>query len=620
MKLAIITLSNFALSYAWQWNEGPFQNRLVGSSFGTPNQDATYDYAVIGGGTGGSAIAARLAEDGTASVALIEAGGFPWEDLGNQTEVPGYTWRFEAFANLSDTNPTVDWDLETAPQQNLGGRSIHYTAAKTFGGGSSLNDMGYHRVTKGTMNLWADLVGDDSYTWSKFLPFYKKSTTYTPIDSVPDESVNFDYHKPGPLQVSYPPHRQPTNPFLSRAFEKLGFGKMLGNNGGLLNGYAYWTYYQDPEAHTRSSAATAYLKQALKHNHGQGLHLYPRTQAQKIVIEGGKTRAVIAQTAGSNYTITASREIILSAGFIHSPQILMLSGIGPASTLRKQGIEVVVDLPGVGSNWQDQPYVFTLLETDAETDSAIITDPARLERARRQYIESRSGPLTSPGFDLVGWEKFPPSYRSRLSPQALALLDSFPSDWPDVEFIGAGLAAGNPADPTNNRLFALVAGLLVHDSVGNISLTSGDIRDPPVLNMNLLTTTTDRELAVAAVRRVLQLADSTGIVTNKLNPTDALIGSDIQLLEWINQNVVFGYHGSSTCKMGKPGDRSAVVDSKARVYGLDGLRVVDASVLPFCVPGHPSATIFALAEKIARDIRCSYQTCSVRGGGDHDEL
>ncbi|KAI0123292.1 hypothetical protein BJ170DRAFT_713436 [Xylariales sp. AK1849] len=621
MRHISIILPGLSLSHALHWDAGhddePIRDHLFGSSFGIPNQNATYDYVVIGCGTAGNTIAARLAEDQDVSVAAIEAGGFPWQDIGNQTEVPAYAWRFAMFTNIGRTNPTVDWDLNTAPQQNLGGRSFHYTAAKTFGGGSSLQAGVYNRVSEGTMNHWADLVGDASYKWSNFLPFYKKSTKYTPNDNIPDETENFEPHG-GPVQISYPPHRQPTNPFISRAFQKLGFKKRSGFNGGLLNGYGYWTVYQDPESHTRSSSATSYLHQALKHT---GLQLYPRTQAQKIMIKDGRASAVVVQTAGLNYTITARKGIILSAGFVHSPQILMVSGIGSASILKELGIEVVADLPGVGQNLQDQPYVFTTFQTDVETDSAVIVNPQRLDRERELYARSRTGPLTSPGTDLVGWEKFSPESRAKMSRQARAVLDSVPEDWPDLEISGVGISAGNPADPTNNSLFSLYGALLVHNTTGNITLSSPEIRDQPILNTNLLVTATDRELTLAGLKRLLEVANATNIVTSIVNPPESVdVESDVQLLDWISQTAVFGYHGSSTCKMGKKEDRMAVVDSKARVYGVEGLRVVDASVLPFCVPGHPSGTIYALAEKIARDILCEEKSCLSKHGSDHDEL
>jgi choline dehydrogenase len=225
----------------------------------------------------------------------------------------------------------------------------------------------------------------------------------------------------------------------------------------------------------------------------------------------------------------------------------MVSGVGPAATLEKYGIEVVSDLPGVGANWQDQPYVFAEVQTNQETGSATIVDPERLEAARSQYNKHKNGPLTSPGLDLVGWEKFSHEYRAGLSNQAKAVIDSFPSDWPDIELITAGLGAGNQADPTNNQLFAFVAALLVHNSVGSINITSGSISDRPILNANMLVTTEDRELMLAAVKRLLELSEAMGIVTEYLSPPTSA-ETDVQLLEWINENVVYGYHGSSTCK------------------------------------------------------------------------
>ncbi|KAH8880922.1 alcohol oxidase [Thozetella sp. PMI_491] len=614
MYSSTLIISSLTIPNALVWVHGHgsdphWGGDVFSSSFGIPNQDATYDYVVIGGGTAGNTIASLLARDKDISIAVVEAGGFAWEDMGNQTVIPAYCWRFEEFFNLNKTNPSVDFDLNTEPQANLGGRQEHYTCPKTFGGGSTLNDMGYHRVTKGTMDYWAQVVGDKSYKWDNFFQFYKKGTHYTPVEGVPDESRNFD-REGGPLDITYAPYRQPQNKIMSRAFEKLGLDRILGFNGGSLNGYGFFTVYQDPKKHTRVSSATSYLLQGLEKT--SGLVAYPRTLAQKILFQNGMASGVIVQTAGQNYTISARKEIIVSAGFIHSPQLLMVSGIGPAATLQKYGIEVVSNLPGVGANWQDQPYVFAAVQTSEQTGSATLLDPARLEKARREYLKDRTGPLSSPGYDIVGWEKLPSKYRAGLSSQAKAVLKTFPADWPDLELITAAIAAGNPQDPTNNQIFAFVAALLVHNSVGSINITSSSISDPPILKANMLTTTEDRELMLVAVKRLLELLDATGIVTGRLNPP-ASVETDVQLLEWINENVVYGYHGSSTCKMGKKGDPMAVVDSKARVFGVQKLRVLDASIIPFCVPGHPTGTIYALSEKIAHDI------LSAKGSTQNDE-
>ncbi|KAH8647721.1 hypothetical protein BX600DRAFT_555193 [Xylariales sp. PMI_506] len=615
LKTACLCLSTVPAgvrSQALDPTRGP---RDLGSSFGVPNQDATYDYVIIGGGTAGNAIASLLAKNADVSVAIIEAGSFTWEDIGNQTQVPAYCWRFEEFSNLSKTNPSVDFDLDTEPQTSLGGREIHYTCAKTFGGGSSINNMLYNRVTKGTMDYWAQLVGDVTYKWDDFFQFYKKSAQYTPVHGVPDESQDFE-HDGGPLQVTYPPYRQPQNKFLSRAFERLGLNKLLGFNGGTLNGYGFVTFYQNPEAHTRGSSVTSYLRQGLKY---AGLSIYPRTVAQKILFDKGRTTGVIVQTSGQNYTISARKEIILSAGFVHSPQLLMVSGVGPRVILQKHGIEVVSDLPGVGANWQDQPWIFAQVQVDQQTDSATVVDPHRLEKAREEYVKDRNGPLTGPGLDLIGWEKFPQECHAGFSSQTKNVIKSFPADWPDLEFIGTGIGAGSSTEPTNNQLFGVVAALLVHNSVGSINITSARISDPPVLKGSLLATTEDREMMLAAAKRLIQLTDAMGIVTDRLNPPVS-VQSDVQLLEWINENVVYGYHGSSTCKMGRKEDPMAVVDSKARVYGVEGLRVVDTSIIPFCMPGPPTGTLYALCEKIAQDILDAVGSAHSGGGHLRDEL
>lgn len=291
---------------------------------------------MVGGGTAGLAIAARLAD--TASVAVIEAGGVYEIENGNQSVVPYYGLIMGVLStSLSyPRQPLVDWDLISVPQTGSGNRRIHYARGKTLGGSSALNTMGYHRGTVGTHKRWADLVGDDSYKWENVLPFFKKSTTFTPPNLAKRVPANatalydptaFDNSLKGPIQISYGNWMDVTTTWLAVALQSIGMPlSKTGFNSGTLSGFGGWTSDEiKPEDATRSSS-DAYLQQAIA-NPNSAITVYTHTQASKILFDSNKNaNGVLVNTAGFEYTISAKKEVILSAGCFHSPQLLMLSG------------------------------------------------------------------------------------------------------------------------------------------------------------------------------------------------------------------------------------------------------------------------------------------------------
>lgn len=312
----------------------PLEDRITkiyGNSFGIPGVNASYDYVVIGGGTAGNTIAARLVQDpANYTVAVIEAGSF-YEILnGNRTQVPGYSYQ-SALSSSSQPVSMIEWDgLTTVPQAGYNGRMIDYVAGQTFGGGSASNYMGYFRPTVGSLDQWADLVGDETWNWDNVYPFFKMSCNFTPpnYDKInPSANISYDpdafIPNAGPLQVSYGNYQYSYGAPLSRGLESLGFSQLAGINSGKLIGYTAATVSVDPRTATRSSSETSFLQSAAENS---SIKIYPNALAKRILFDSDKkaTGVEVQATSLHNFTyqLSASKEVILSAGAVSSTKSL----------------------------------------------------------------------------------------------------------------------------------------------------------------------------------------------------------------------------------------------------------------------------------------------------------
>lgn len=534
---------------------------------------------------------------------MIEAGDFYEFDNANTSQVPGYGSTYLSFDDLTPSPVLVDWDLITEPQVGFNGRQIHYTAGKTLGGSSALNDMIFHRTTKGGYDQWVDKVGDDSYEWDAFLPYLEKSVNFTAPNlakigakaAIPyDPSV---YSSAGaPLHVSYPNYFQPFDPFIQKAFLANGVPSIEGLASGFLDGFAASTFVFDPTTQTRSSSESSFLQSALA---STNLVVYVRTQAQKVLFDAAKrATGVQVEANGALFTLSARKEVIVSAGVFHSPQILMLSGIGLKSALEKFQIPVISDLAGVGQNMWDHVFIFTSHETNLSTNSAVLTDPSLHAQAVDEYLNHQTGPLTGVGGEHVGWSRNSTGLSSSTTDQLAA---NFASDWPYFEYLALATGANPPNEPNANNYVFLTAAIQTILSRGTVTLQSANPVDAPIINPNALTTPAEAEVAVAAIRHLRSFATASGVQLSEYTPGSNYT-TDAEILGWVRDHAVNGYHAACTCAMGRANDSQAVVDSRARVYGVTGLRVVDASAFPILPPGHPMSTIYALAEKIADDI------------------
>ncbi|KAL3471574.1 hypothetical protein BJX99DRAFT_266623 [Aspergillus californicus] len=580
-------------------------------NLGVPGVSWSYDYVVVGGGTSGLAIAARLAENSGITVAVVEAGG-PYE-LDIMSVIPGFAAAANTGTDLSDDSMLIDWNFDALPLTAANNRTLRYARGKCLGGTSARNLMVYHRGTKGSFSQWADITGDSSWEWDSVLPYFEKSCTVTQADmskrnqnaSVVYNEDAFDNSLNGPLQVTWPNFGSPFSTHVEAGLEAIGISSGQDMNSGYLNGSAWAATTIDPKDQTRSSSKTSFLNQLLcKLN----FKLYAHTMAKKINFNKTKATSVKVETLGITYTLTAKKEIIVSAGAFQSPQLLMVSGVGPKSTLKALGIKVIKDLPGVGRNLWDHALFGVVRRVNVITASQLVSNTAAAVEALAQYA-LKVGPLTAPGFGVLGWEKIPHSLRKQFTSSTRTALDTFPSDWPEVEYIGLdgildGWHSADDQDLGDGYNYGTIAAALVAPlSRGSISISSADINDSPLIDLGYLTHPADQEVAIAALKRARQAFNLTGITIGDEHRPGPDVQTDEEILEFVRSTIVPVWHAAGTCAMGESSNTNAVVDSNAKVIGLQNLRVVDASIFPTLPPGHPQSTCYMVAEKIADAIK-----------------
>ncbi|ESZ93697.1 putative glucose-methanol-choline (gmc) oxidoreductase [Sclerotinia borealis F-4128] len=592
---------------------------LLGNSFGVPGRNATYDYVVVGGGNAGLTIAMRLAEAEAGSVAVIEAGTFYEISNGNISQVPSSDGIF-AGKGATDWQPQIDWGYQTTPQSGAFNTSLHYARGKTLGGCSARNFMVYQRGTVGSMQKWADQVGDDSYEWDNFLPFYQKSVNFSAPDmtlrasnSTPDFVTTEAANTPatGPLSVTWSNYAQAFGTWAIQGLVEIGIPVIPGFLGGSLLGSSYPTFTLNADRMTRESSETSFLRVGMQ---SPDLKVYTLSLAKKILFDESKTATgVLVETGGYPFTLTATKEVILSAGVFGSPQLLLASGVGPAAELSALGIDVVADLPGVGKGMQDHVFTGIGYRVNAPTISKLGNDAAyAAEQASLFENTPAAGMYTSPDTDVLGWEKIPEKYRTEWSNETKTALAEYPADWPEVEYIAISSFLGNQViagtDPGDGFNYATMAiAIVAPRSRGTITITSSDTNVAPIIDPGWLTERSDVDILVGAVKRVREFyatdALQSFVIGDEYFP-GSNISTDAQIEDFVRTSFNTIWHATSTCSMGPLNDTNTVVDTQARVLGVSSLRVVDAAAFPLLPPGHPMSTIYAFAEKIACDIIC----------------
>ncbi|KAL5046542.1 hypothetical protein BDW71DRAFT_214596 [Aspergillus fruticulosus] len=579
---------------------------------GIPGVDATFDYVIIGGGTSGFTVAARLAE-AKFTVALVEAGDF-YEAVWPLSKIPAAAV-IGIGASPTSTTP-IDWNFITEPVPGANNRSVHYARHKTFGGCSVCNVMVYQRPDVDSMNRWAELVQDDSYRFDQVLPFYQRTTTFYPPDNAlrpPNASASYNpdaFSDAGePLQVSYPIDSIVFSTWMSRGMQAIGIQEIQDFNSGALLGAQWCPFTVRPSDRTRSSSEAAFRER--ENNDGNDnrlatLTLYKLTMGKRVLFESNKTATgVQVRTGALTYELHANREVIVSAGAFQSPQLLMVSGIGPAETLRRHGIPRIVDLPGVGQNMWDHLLFGPSYRVSIPTNTRIPNNLAFTAEEAVRYFTKHRGLFTNPGADYLAWEKIPEDLRSQFSPETLANLSWFPASWPEAEYISFAIYLDSFADPfftqpKDGHMYAAIIGSLVAPtSRGYVTIRSNDTDELPLIQPNWLDTESDAQVAVAMYRRMREAWNSSDgmapiVIGDEYFPGPQ-VQTDAEILETIRNSVMTIFHAACSCKMGSSDDPMAVVDSKARVFGVSGLRVVDASAFAILPPGHPQSTCCMLS-------------------------
>jgi len=524
-----------------------------------------FDYIIVGAGTAGCVLANRLTEDGKYSVLLLEAGG---SDLSIWIQMPiGYGRTF--------FDKRINWMYDTAPVEALGGRQSYWPRGKVVGGSGSINAMVYVRGQPRDFDDWKAL-GNAGWGWDDVLPYFKKSE-------------DFDWHsahhgRGGPQHVTdISPFAHPICRSFIEAAQALGFPASNDLNGGTSEGVGY--YQINTRGGWRASTANAFLHPA---RNRKTLKLKTMAQATRILFEGKRAVGVAYTCKGAQLEAKARREVILSGGAINSPQLLMLSGIGDASHLKNVGIEPIVDAKAVGRNLQDHIAVSYFYKVRTATLNDVLHPFVGKIRAGLRYMADRAGPLSlsvnqSGGFVRSDATKKHPNLQLYFSPVSYTKTPLSERKLLNPDPFSAFLLSHNPCRPTSR---------------GHIALACADPAKYPVIHPNYLATQTDIDDVLAGNRLLKQIARTkplADIITEELIP-GAHVDGDEALLADFRARADTVYHPTSTCMMG-PDAATSVVDVRLRVHGVDGLRVIDASVFPTITSGNTNAPTVMVAEK-----------------------
>jgi len=520
-----------------------------------------FDYIVVGAGSAGCVLANRLTEDPGTRVLLIEAGG---RDRSPNIKIPA------AFAEQFHTK--LDWDFSTEPEPHVDGRSLYVPRGKSLGGSSSMNAMLYVRGRPLDYDLW-EAQGAVGWGWRDVLPYFLKSE-----DDVRGAS---EFHGAGgPLRVSN--QRSPrasVDRRLIAASEAAGIPRSRDYNGPEQDGVAMFQVNQRDGR--RWSAADAFLRPALKR---PNLEVMTRTRVLRVELERDRAVGVRIARGRRERSIRAEREVILSAGSIQSPQLLLLSGIGLADDLRAVGVDARHDLPGVGRNLQDHPFVTLIWEVSDQNTLYGADKPKPLA----EWVLRRTGPLTSSVAEVVAFVRTRPGL-----PAA------------DVQFhMGAAYYEDHGSETYDGHCAVIAPVLVSPQSRGRVWLRSADPTAAPRMITNSLSEPDDVRSLVDGMelaREIAAQAPMREIVVSELKPgRDRRDRTDLEAD--LRRRLMLIYHPVGTCRMSDGGD-DAVVDSRLRVHGLENLRVVDASVMPVIPGGNTNAPTIMIAERAADLIR-----------------
>lgn len=519
-----------------------------------------FDFIIIGAGSAGCVLANRLSENPRYSVLLLEAGG---RDKSPKIDIP------LAYSQLYNTK--YDWRLVPKPLQKANDKVIFYPRGKGLGGSSLINSMIYIRGNRKDYDDWKKL-GNNGWSYDEVLPYFKKSENHWNGEN--------DFHGKGGLLGVSPAFERYSNPLweaLKNSGQDIGLKPNDDFNGAEQEGLG--TFDMSIKDAKRQSTAATFLKAAKQR---KNLTILTNAQTSKINIVEKKAIGVSFIHNGKVKTATANKEVILSAGAIHSPQILMLSGIGNREVLAKAGIKVEHELKGVGKNLKDHYFFPICYEISQRVSFNSQMQGLNMLKNTLRYYLTKKGPMTvgaasSGGFVNIDSDR--PDLQFHFAPTWSHKIDAKPDELPKSDGI------------------MMLPTILQPKSTGYVGLKSNQILDEPNIELNYFDEEYDKNFVVKAYRfahKLLNAASFDVYRTKIVRPEQELL-DDAEILDWILKNVETCYHPVGTCKMGK--DEYAVVNDKLQVHGINNLRVIDASIMPTIVSGNTNAPTIMIAEK-----------------------
>jgi choline dehydrogenase len=538
-----------------------------------------FDYVIVGAGTAGCLLANRLSADATKRVLLIEAGG---RDNYHWIHIPvGYLYCIG--------NPRTDWLYQTEADAGLNGRRLRYPRGKVLGGCSSINGMIYMRGQSRDYDDWARLTRDEAWRWEVCLPFFKLHEDHWRLDDPDPSNPGFRqlHGHGGEWRVEKQRLRWEVLDAFSQAAQQAGIPATDDFNRGTNEGVGYFEVNQ--RRGWRWNTARAFLRPAIDRSN---LTVWTHAQVSRLLLQRGadgvlRAQGVEVHTRTGVEQVQATREVLLTAGAIGTPQLLQLSGIGPGALLREHGIELRHDLPGVGENLQDHLQIRAVFSVQGvPTLNTLASSPWGKLRIGLEYAFKRSGPMSMAPSQLGAFTRSSPAH-----------------EWPNVEYHVQPLSLDAFGEPLHGfDAFTASVCNLNPTSRGHVRIRSQDFRDAPRIAPNYLSTPEDRQVAADSLRLTRRIVAQPALA--KYQPQEVKPGvqfqSDDDLARLAGDIATTIFHPVGTCRMGAADDPGAVVDARLQVRGVAGLRVVDASMMPTITSGNTNSPTLMIAERAAQ--------------------
>lgn len=524
-----------------------------------------YDFIIVGAGSAGCVLADRLSADGQSRVLVLEYGG---SDRSVFIQMP-------SALSIPMNTRKYNWQYESEPEPHLNGRRMHAPRGKGLGGSSSINGLVYVRGNPLDFELWQD-QGAQGWGYANVLPYFKRAERR-------DEGGDSYRGGDGPLDTRYGPMRNPLYQAWIDAAAQAGYPVTSDINGEQQEGFGRMDMTVRDGA--RCSAAKAYLRPAMKRTN---VTVVTHAMAEQIVMEGRKAVGIRYRRGGQTHIAYADREVILSGGPINSPQLLMLSGIGPSAELRRHGIDIVADRPGVGANLQDHLEFYFQIACKQPVSLYPYMNSFAKGLIGAQWLLTRKGLGATNHFESCGF------IRSRAGIK-----------YPDIQYHFFPLAVRyDGKSMVQGHGFQAHVSPMRSKSRGSVTLRSGDAQDKPVIRFNYMSHPddwTEMRAGVRLTREIFAQAAFDPFRSEEIAPGTHVV-SDDEIDAFIRDKIESGYHPCGTCKIGSIDDPMAVVDSELRVIGVEGLRVVDSSVMPSITTGNLNAPTIMIGEKGADHI------------------